>query len=82
MKKVNDYFSNKNYNLEKEELFEKFYHFGCHVSELRNDNDYIKLEIFDNDLISTFLWKFSVGLKISLFYGKTTINFNVLFQNN
>lgn len=51
MKKVNDYFSNKNYNLEKEELFEKFYHFGCHVSELRNDNDYIKLEIFDNDLI-------------------------------
>ena len=39
-------------------------------------------EIFDNDLISTFLWKFSVGLKISLFYGKTTINFNVLFQNN
>ena len=51
MKKVNDYFSNENYSLEKKQLFENFYHFACHTSELENNNDYIKLEIYDNELI-------------------------------
>ncbi|MCT7580018.1 aromatic ring-hydroxylating oxygenase subunit alpha [Aliarcobacter butzleri] len=51
MKKVNDYFSNENYNLEKEKLFENFYHFGCHISELKDDTNYIKLTIFENEII-------------------------------
>ena len=49
MKKVNDYFSIENYNLEKKELFENFYHFGCHISELLNNSSYIKLNIFENE---------------------------------
>ena len=51
MKKVNDYFSIKNYNLEKKELFEKFYHFGCHISELPKKSSYIKLNVFENEVI-------------------------------
>ena len=63
MKKVNDYFSIKNYNLEKKELFEKFYHFGCHISELPKKSSYIKLNVFENDLITRYcaVWKQPFG---------------------
>lgn len=51
MKKVTDYFTLETYSLEKKELFEKFFHFGCHVSELENNCDYIKLNVFENEVI-------------------------------
>lgn len=51
MIKVDNYFSLDIYLKEKEELFEKFFHFGCHISELENYNDFIKLQIYDNEVI-------------------------------
>jgi len=51
MKSVCDYFSFENQYREEKALFEPFFHFACHRSELKQHNSYVLLNLFGNDII-------------------------------
>ncbi|MBZ7940354.1 aromatic ring-hydroxylating oxygenase subunit alpha [Campylobacter molothri] len=51
MKQVNDYISFKTEKLECENLYKKFWIFGCHKEEIKNNKDYIILKIYDFEVV-------------------------------
>lgn len=50
-KGVYDYSSKEQLEFEKQTLLNNFFHFGCHISEVGDNRKYIRLHLFDNDII-------------------------------
>ncbi|EMA2808808.1 aromatic ring-hydroxylating oxygenase subunit alpha [Campylobacter jejuni] len=46
-----DYNSEETQKLEFEKLYKKFWHFGVHISELKNDKDYAIVKMYDFEII-------------------------------
>lgn len=60
MCRVFDYNSDETFNLECKKLFDEYYHFGAHISELQNESDFYRIDAAGRNIV---LWNDSGTIK-------------------